>query len=554
MGIILRPGTDTGQKASLFVKKPILYLLILIVFISSACSRGVYVSALDLTATAQAQHADNIPKPQTTPEMPDSVESTLFVLPDPTENSVSIGGGSPSEIVGIDLTVTEVPQDPTPTPTRNQTPQPPFVYYSQAGDTLPVVAARFGVLPEEIQYNTNVPPTGLITPGTLLIIPNILGEIFATDPVMPDSEVIYSPSALDFDIDTFIREAGGYLSTYREYIIDDWYDAGDIIRKVATEDSINPRLLLALLEYQSNWVYGYPGNLAEEKYPMGLVITEKDGLYKQLAQAVKHLSAGYYGWREGRLSNIEFTDGTRLRLAPNVNAGSVAIQYFFANFYDSERWLGTLYGPDSLPVLYETMFGSPWVRAQSVEPLYPTHLQQPEINLPFYPNRIWSFTGGPHAAWGPMGAYAALDFAPATTVHGCYESTEWVVAGAPGLVVRTGNGIVVVDLDGDGYEQTGWVLFYLHIAKTDKVLVGSWLDLDQRIGHPSCEGGSSTGTHVHIARKYNGEWIAADGPLPFVLSGWTAHNGSKAYEGTLTKDGSIVTARNYGSFETQIMR
>ncbi len=550
----LKPGIDTGRKASLFVKHPILVLLIVFFLISSACSRGVYVSALDLTATAQAAHADDSPQPQNTPAIMDSLAATLFATAGPPENESQIGGGTTPEVPGPDLTATEAPPLPSLTPTRNQTPQPPFVYYSQAGDTLPVVASRFGVLTEEIQYNTDVPQTGLITPGTLLIIPNVLSALIASDPVMPDSEVVFSPSALDFDIDTFIAEAGGYLSTYRQYIVDDWYDAGDVIRKVAIEDSINPRLLIALLEYQSNWVYGYPANLAQEKYPMGIILPEKDGLYKQLALAVKHLSAGYYGWREGRLANLEFTDGTSMRLAPNVNAGSVAIQYFFANFYDSQRWQGTLYGEDSLPVLYEHMFGSPWVRAQSVEPLYPTHLQQPEINLPFYPGKIWSFTGGPHAAWGPMGAYAALDFAPATTIHGCYDSTEWVVAGAPGLVVRTGNGIVVVDLDGDGYEQTGWVLFYLHIAKTDKVLVGSWLEVDQRIGHPSCEGGSSTGTHVHIARKYNGEWIAADGPLPFVLSGWTAHKGSKAYEGTLTKEGNIVTARSYGSFETQIKR
>jgi hypothetical protein len=30
-----------------------------------------------------------------------------------------------------------------------------------------------------------------------------------------------------------------------------------------------------------------------------------------------------------------------------------------------------------------------------------------------------------------------------------------------------------------------------------------------RIGHPSCEGGAANATHVHIARRYNGEWIPA---------------------------------------------
>jgi hypothetical protein len=47
---------------------------------------------------------------------------------------------------------------------------------------------------------------------------------------------------------------------------------------------------------------------------------------------------------------------------------------------------------------------------------------------------------------------------------------------------------------------------------------------------------------VHVARKLNGEWIAADGPLPFNLSGWVAHAGAEAYKGTLERDGQVITA------------
>ena len=63
-----------------------------------------------------------------------------------------------------------------------------------------------------------------------------------------------------------------------------------------------------------------------------------------------------------------------------------------------------------------------------------------------------------------------------------------------------------------------------------------------RIGHPSCEGGLSEATHLHIARRYNGEWIAADGPLPLVLSGWQAASSGKPYEGTLTRQKQVRTA------------
>jgi len=81
--------------------------------------------------------------------------------------------------------------------------------------------------------------------------------------------------------------------------------------------------------------------------------------------------------------------------------------------------------------------------------------------------------------------------------------------------------VAVLDLDGDGNERTGWVILYLHLASQDMIRQGVMVKIGDPIGHPSCEGGKATGTHVHIARKYNGEWIPADGALPFTSTvGW----------------------------------
>lgn len=77
----------------------------------------------------------------------------------------------------------------------------------------------------------------------------------------------------------------------------------------------------------------------------------------------------------------------------------------------------------------------------------------------------------------------------------------------------------MLDLDGDGDEHTGWVILYLHLGKTEQIQPGMLVKTGDPIGHPSCEGGSATGTHIHIARKYNGEWIPAYGALPFNLEG-----------------------------------
>jgi hypothetical protein len=99
-----------------------------------------------------------------------------------------------------------------------------------------------------------------------------------------------------------------------------------------------------------------------------------------------------------------------------------------------------------------------------------------------------------------------------------------------------------LDLDGDGNEQTGWVVFYLHLGTQNTPELGQYLNVGDPVGHPSCEGGRSTGTHIHIARKYNGEWIPAAGPLAFNLESWIAYNGNAPYQGTLEHFGRVVKA------------
>lgn len=455
---------------------------------------------------------------------------------------------NPIQIVDPKL---EVPPPASPTPIRTG----PILYYTQAGDTLNAIAVRFGVPGSEISSPDFIDPVEFINPNTLLIIPNNLSNTTYATHVLPDSEFVFSITSADFDITSYVRDAGGFLDGYHEYLGSNGETYGaDIIRIMAQDNSINPRLLLALLEYQSGWVTGLPGDLAEEHYPMGQVDLNRKGLLRQMKWTVNQLSIGYYGWREGRLSEIQFRDGVKGRLEPGLNAGTAALQYYFAQVYDSQGWLAAMNPENGFPALYEQMFGNPWSRSYAVEPLYPPNLSQPFMELPFLLGQVWSYSGGPHGAWEEDGSWAALDFAPASTVSGCYDSDAWVVASAAGKIVRSERSIVTLDLDGDGIEQTGWVLVYLHIPEKDRIKAGSIVQTGDFIGHPSCEGGHSTGTHIHIARKFNGEWMTADGPIPFNLSGWIAHEGSSAYKGTLTRDGVTVTASQVGAAFSNIIR
>ncbi len=439
------------------------------------------------------------------------------------------------------------------TPAPGVTP-PPFEYITQPGDTAVSLSGRFGVTFDQI-YPPQ-PLNVLLAPGQQLTIPNVLGEFAYPSAVLPDSAVIFSPLAKDFVVNDYVSQAGGFLSTYQEEVDPgEWHSGAEIVERVAREASINPQLLLAFLQFRSGWVLGQPIDPSQADYPIGFYVPEYSGLYKELSLTAKQLNIGYYGWRTGTFTELSFPDSTRMRLHPGLNAGSVALENLLSKFYlKRQDWLEALDVAQGLPAVYAAMFGDPWQAAARVEPLIPADLQQPTLELPFYPGEPWSLTSGPHIAWNTGTPRGALDFAPITGEPPCVVSSAWVTASAPGRVVRAERGVVALDLDGDGLEQTGWVLVYMHIAEQDRVPLGLWVEANAPLGHPSCEGGKATGTHVHLARKYNGEWLAAEGPVPMVLSGWTAHAGELSYEGTLTRDGQTVSAQPGGTAGSTIVR
>ena len=441
----------------------------------------------------------------------------------------------------------------------------PFLYYAQSGDMLSAVASRFGVQESEITSDADLTKTTLIDPGTLLIIPNRITEAMTPNvQIMPDAEVIFSFTSANFDVNAFVKQAHGYLSTFKDYLgSTGWINGDESVKRLAIENSINPRLILAMLEYESRWVQGQPIDALHTDYPMGFNDYHFKGMSIQLVWAINNLAIAYYGWRAGTLTHLQFPDGTKLRIDPRLNAGSVAIQYLFSRVHSQSQW-EQIINPDSgFPAMYKEMFGDAWARADAVNPIFPAALNQPTLVLPFEPDTQWSMTGGPHNAWGQISpdvygaehsVAAAIDFAPSTDHGGCDPTPTWVTAAAPGLVVRAENGAVMVDLDGDGYEQTGWDILYMHIGKKDRVAVGTWLETNDRIGHASCEGGVSTGTHLHFARKYNGEWVTADGPIPFIMSGWRVVAGEKAYEGKLVKGDKVIIADPVGQKWSNIVR
>jgi LasA protease len=409
-------------------------------------------------------------------------------------------------------------------------------YTVQPGETLGWIALVFGCTVEEIVAVNDLADANSIGAGQTLIIPVNATETGPSLKLIPDSELVYGPAYIHFDLAGFVAGQGGYLASYTEDVEGRTLTGTEIVQLVSQRFSVGPRVLLALLELQSGWVTN-PQPAAQGNsltYPLGHVQGYHEGLFQQLSWVATRLNGGYYGWKRGSRGTMRLLSGIRAAIAPGVNPGTAGVQNCLAGLAATlDEWLA-LTGPDGFPATYERFFGNPF--AYAVEPLVPPDLAQPELRLPWESGHTWYLTGGPHAGWGNGSGRAALDFVPGNELLGCAPSGEWITAAAPGLVLRSENGEVVVDLDGDGFEQSGWTLLYLHVYAEGRVEAGTHVQRGQRIGHPSCEGGVAEATHLHFARRYNGEWIpAGSGPAPMVLSGWTAHEDVMPYDGTLTR-------------------
>ncbi len=459
--------------------------------------------------------------------------------------------GSASNVENM---ITPLAPTPIPAPTSGRPEYNPgelVDYIAQNGDTLPVLATHFNTTVREImQANPAIPQDATtMPPGFPMKIPIYYLPLWGTAyQSIPDQAFINGPSAIGFSTSAYLASTSGWLKNYRAYAGGKMRAGAEIIDYVAVNYSVSPRLLLALLEYQVGALT--QPDPPDNDYLLGFHRTYYGSPYLQLVIAANTLNNGYYGWRGGTLTEFDLLDKSLIRPDPWQNAASVAVQYYFSRIYSPSDYYASI-GPDGLARTYKTLFGDPWLDTSII---IPGSLRQPTLRFPFLSGHIWAYTGAPHTGWGSGQPFAAVDFAPASDTHGCFTAPRdsYATAMADGLVVRANVDGTIIDLDKDGDERTGWVLFYLHLATTGRIHVGEEVTAGEPLGYPSCEGGELTGTHVHIARKYNGEWVLADGPLALNFEGWSVHSDGQAYKGTLKRGALTITACTCSDYKSQV--
>lgn len=465
----------------------------------------------------------------------------------PDDTAVS-GSSLPTDSIG-----TPTPTRPpifTPPPTYAGTPTPDaphatsadeqtmVTHIVKAGESLSSVAQQYGRSTTELIELNALTESELVFVGQQLLVPLPAPMSGPRFKIIPNSELVYGPSAKGFDVRRVANAYDGYLLHHQEEVEGVTLAGPEIVSLVAHRFSVNPRLLLAFVEYRTGWLT--QPTAVNPTAPLVSAAPGRTGLYEQLSWAANQLNWGFYGRSEGNLLTLQLNDGSRIAYHAQINDGTAAVQRLLGQTNSSfGQWLEEA-GPGGFFATYNVLFGNPF--AYTVEPLLPSTLTQPDWDVPWANDETWFLTGGPHGGWAQGSAWAALDFATPGDQLGCVQTEYWVRSMSSGVVTRSEFGAVVVDTDGDGYAGTGWAILYMHIEGRERIGVGERVEVGDPIGHPSCEGGFSNGTHLHLARTYNGRWIAADGSIPFNLNGWVSQGGGREYNGLLIKGDQIKEA------------
>jgi hypothetical protein len=93
--------------------------------------------------------------------------------------------------------------------------------------------------------------------------------------IIPDAAFVYGPDLLDFDLQAFLQSTPGWFKHYRAIINEKHLDAAGVLTYYSENFSLNPKMLLALIEYQTGALTNPVRNENAEGSFLGLKISHR---------------------------------------------------------------------------------------------------------------------------------------------------------------------------------------------------------------------------------------------------------------------------------------
>jgi LasA protease len=353
-------------------------------------------------------------------------------------------------------------------------------------------------------YAQEQPPVTVSRPT----IANPLAQFDPTlsEPWVADTDFVWGARLAAFDLPDYLNRTAPHLSAQAQFIAH-WCGFY----------SISPKVLLTILEMQSALVSTPPpaGVLAN---PLaGLV--PGDGFEQQVLNALSALFQDFHAYRNATAASpaAAATNAATYALL-NLLRGQASPQAFGPGIEQARaRFLETL----------SRMFPEPLASIESSDAI----ADVPPVDLLQFPwkNGVWWVVGGAHTTTGmddgsPM---SSLDSSRGGQGWGADTSTDYVVAAHAGTVTVFSSCNVRVT------SASGWQTNYYHLGGVI-VSTGQHVAANQTLGvyantaaQAVCEGGSSSGPHVHYSLLKDGVHNSLNG---VTWNGYVIQPGRYSYD------------------------
>ncbi|MGQ9925577.1 MAG: peptidoglycan DD-metalloendopeptidase family protein [Chloroflexaceae bacterium] len=399
---------------------------------------------------------------------------------------------SPHRLLALILLVLAACVAPPPTPT----PSPPAT-------------------PVAIRSSTPVPvprPTATPLPSPAPAM-TMVTEPSPRDPLFDPRRLSYAHNFNGVDIQAFLEARGSPLASARFQIGDRSHSFSETLVGLSSLYSLNPRLLLALLDLQSGLLSSRSASSEQLAWAMGYRGDQggRRGLYNQLRWAARELRwaiRDYTLYAPGALPPLTFADGSRQEvaadlpfsryvlarvLAPTVSPGSLGVHLdglmtSYARLFDDPR-----IPPDDWPAPARPFLTRPMEGSFPVTSFF-------DHDTPFLHKN-----GSLLTYWGRAETDLAFAYDGHTGWDYAMRPPDKVLAAAAGVVTFAGNSddgcgsparAVIVD-HGNGYRTLYWHLASIAVTAGQPVARGDALGV-------AGESGCAFGPHLHFQVQYLG--------------------------------------------------
>jgi LasA protease len=320
---------------------------------------------------------------------------------------------------------------------------------------------------------------------------------------LEDRDFLYGPALLDFDLKAFLASNAPHILPYADFI-SHW----------CGYYSVSPKVILTIMEMRTEIISKNVAGQAIQNPLAGLVAGS--GFEEQVRNMLAALYADFYTYRNA----VQNTRGTI-----SLNSASFALLNVFRGsstpvaFASSAELVRGRFNET-----YSRLFPSTPKRALADTQDLPTI----PLQLPWKNGDSWYFNGVHTQTGMDPGVLSSIDFTRTWTLKwGDDTSKDFVVAAHDGTVTVFSTCSMRVT------SPSGWATNYYHLdgviaTSGEQVTANQTIaiyanSLDQAV----CQGGFSSGPHVHFSLLNNGAYTALDGTT---LSGYVVHSGRFSYD------------------------